>query len=177
MLAVSLLVREGNTTDTLKGIIGLVTKEVCRRVLYRNVSKAHSYRNTSQVAYLHDLEGLDLASVLDVRSSAKVNQGTASVHGALFARNELIDVVQLVFAVRKHFAEILLGNFQAIEALLVLEDPLDFLLKRRPVRLNDNAAVLTKISHSNLTNNILKQLCHQQRTYPAWPYHRRNPGE
>lgn len=96
-----------------------------------------------------------------MRTSAKINQGTASVHSALFARDELFDVVQLVFAVRKHLAEILLGDFQTIKALLVLEDSLDLLLKRWPVGLDDNAAVLTKISPSNPKNNTPTPLCRQ----------------
>lgn len=35
MLMESLLVGEGNTTDTLQGVIGLVTEEICGRVLAR----------------------------------------------------------------------------------------------------------------------------------------------
>lgn len=53
--------RESNTTDTLQGVVGLVTEEVGRGVL-------------------HDFEGLDLASVLDVRTTAEINQCTAAVH-------------------------------------------------------------------------------------------------
>lgn len=33
VLMESLLVGEGDTTDTLQGVIGLVTKEICGRVL------------------------------------------------------------------------------------------------------------------------------------------------
>lgn len=73
-------------------------------------------------AYLHDLESLNLASVLDVRASAEINKGTATVDSAAFAGNELVNIVQLVFAVCEHLLEVLLGDLQTVEALLLFED-------------------------------------------------------
>lgn len=77
-----------------------------------------------------------------MRTPAQIDQSTAPVHSTPLARHQLINIVQLVFAVREHFPEIFLADFQSIEALLFLEDSLRFLLKRRPVGLDDNAAML-----------------------------------
>lgn len=69
-----LLIGESNTTDTLQRVVSLITKEICGRVLDIAISnglgKTASARSCS---YLHNLEGLDLSCVLDVRASAKVD--------------------------------------------------------------------------------------------------------
>lgn len=83
-----------------------------------------------------------------MRAPAQVDQGTAPVHGTPLARHQLINVVQLIFAVREHLPEVFFTDLQSIEALLFLEDSLRFLLKRRPVGLNDNAASF--VSYCNL---------------------------
>jgi hypothetical protein len=43
-------------------------------------------------------------------TSTKVNQRTIAVHSAALASHELVDVVQLVFAVGKHFFQIVFGD-------------------------------------------------------------------
>ena len=92
--------------------------------------------------YLHDLEGLDLTGVLDVRSSAKVDQGTATVDRTLLPSDQLVDVVQLVLAVRKHLPEVLLGDLQSVKALLLLEYPRCPAIERRPVGLSNHTPVI-----------------------------------
>jgi hypothetical protein len=44
---------------------------------------------------LHDFEGLDLAGVLNVRATAKINQIAVAVNGAILAHDQFFDVVQL----------------------------------------------------------------------------------
>jgi len=46
--------------------------------------------------------------VLDVRTTAKIDQGTVTVHSALLASNQLVDVVQFVLAVPEHLLQVLL---------------------------------------------------------------------
>lgn len=91
--------------------------------------------------YLHDLEGLDFAGVLNVRASAEIDKGTATVDGATLAGDKLINIVQLVFAVCEHLLEVLFGNIQTVEALLLLEDTCSLSVKCLPVRLLDNLSV------------------------------------
>ena len=100
-----------------------------------------SVKRSTSDAYLHDLEGLDLASVLNMRASAEIDKGTVTIDGAAFAGDELINVVQLVFAVCEHLFEVLLGNFQSVEALLLLEATRRSDVKRFPVGLTDNPSV------------------------------------
>lgn len=106
----------------------------------------------ARFSYLHDLEGLDLASVLDVRSSAKIDQGSATVDGALFSGDQLFDVVQLVLAVREHLPEVLFRDFQSVKALFLLEDPRGLVVQRLPVTLlNDTAVYQVRLVGKNAT--------------------------
>lgn len=68
-----------------------------------------------------------------MRSPAQINQSTAAIHGTLLPSYKLVDIVQLVLAVRKHLLEVLLGDLQSVEALLLLEDARSPVLKYRPV--------------------------------------------
>lgn len=63
-----LLVGECNASDSLQRVVRLVTEEICRRVLLKYVS--HSEAGVIAYTNLHDLERLDLARVLDMRTSA-----------------------------------------------------------------------------------------------------------
>jgi hypothetical protein len=92
-------------------------------------------------AYLHDLEGLDLASVLNMRASAEIDKGSATVDGAAFTGDELINVVQLIFAVSEHLLEVLLGDLQSVEALFLLEDARGLVVERFPITLANNPSV------------------------------------
>lgn len=92
-------------------------------------------------SYLHNLEGLDLSSVLDVRTSAKVDQGTTSINRTLFSSHQLVNVVQFIFAVGEHFLEVFLGDLQSVEALLFLKDPRCSAIQGRPVTLSYNTAI------------------------------------
>ena len=98
--------------------------------------------------YLHDLKVLYLAGALNVRTPAQVNKSTTSVHGTLFTSHQLVDVVQLIFAVRKHLSKILLCNLQSVKALLFFHDPVRLALEGRPVTLVNDTAILD-ISHCN----------------------------
>jgi hypothetical protein len=75
-------------------------------------------------------------------ASAKVDQGTASINRTLFSCDKLINVVQFVFAVGKHFLEVFLRDLQSIEALLFLEDPRRPAIQGRPVTLSYNTTIL-----------------------------------
>ena len=77
-----------------------------------------------------------------MRASAEIDKGTATVDGAAFTGDELVNIVQLVFAVGEHLLEILLRNLQSVEALLLLEDARRLIVKRLPVSLADNTSVL-----------------------------------
>lgn len=46
--------------------------------------------------------------VLDVRTTAKIDQSTVTVHSALLASNQLVDIVQFIFAVPEHLLQVLL---------------------------------------------------------------------
>jgi len=113
--------RESDTTDTLQGVIGLVTKEVGGRVL-------------------HDLEGLDLASVLNMGSTAQINQSTAAVHCRLLPSNQLINVMKFVLGIGEHLLQVLLGHLQTVEALLLLEDFSSTVIERLPVGFADDTS-------------------------------------
>lgn len=117
-----LLIGECNTTDTLQGVVGLVTEEVGRGVL-------------------HDLEGLDLASVLDVRTTAQINQRTAPIDCSTFARHEFVDVVQLVFAIGEHLPQIALRDIETLKVLFLLENLCSPVIKGLPVGLADDTSI------------------------------------
>ena len=91
--------------------------------------------------HLHDLEGLDLAGALDMGTSAQIDQGTTPVDSALLSGDELVNVVQLVLAVREHLLEVLLRNLQSIETLLLLEDAVGVAVQQRPIGFSDDAAI------------------------------------
>jgi hypothetical protein len=96
-----LLIGECDTTNTLQGIVGLITEEVGGGVLSKGLVYAN-HRGFCIYPDLHDLEGLNLASALNVRTPAKIDQSTASVDSALLTSHKLVNVVQLVLAVGKH---------------------------------------------------------------------------
>ena len=66
---------------------------------------------------------------------AEINQGTTSVNGTLLPSDKFVDVVQLVLAVRKHLPEILLGDFQSVETLLLFENLVGPVVEGLPVGL------------------------------------------
>lgn len=71
----------------------------------------------------------------------QINEGTATIHCTFFPRHQLINIVQLILAVREHLFKIFLRNFQSIEALLFLKNAGCFAVKGRPIRfLNDTSA-------------------------------------
>lgn len=102
-----------------------------------------SVNESTSHTYLHDLEGLDLASVLNVRASAEIDEGTATVDGAALAGDKLVNIVQLVFTVCEHLLEVLLRNLQSVEALLFLEDTCRLSIKCLPISLPDNPSGFT----------------------------------
>lgn len=58
-----------------------------------------------------------------MRTSAKIDQRTTSVDCARGAvGNTLVDKVLLVFAVVEHLKELVLGHFQTLKRLLLLDD-------------------------------------------------------
>ena len=73
-------------------------------------------------SYLHDLEGLDFAGALNMRTPTEIDECTTTVHRTLFSSHQLVNIVQLILAVREHLSKILFCDLQSIEALLFLED-------------------------------------------------------
>ena len=106
----------------------------------QNVSVPRQFLDRSAI-YLHNIKGLDLASVLDVRTPTQVNQTTTPVYGTLFSSNQLFNVVQLIFAVGEHLPEVLLCDLQPIKALFLLQDRFRFVLERRPIASGDDTAI------------------------------------
>lgn len=98
------------------------------------------------LSYLHDLECLYLSRVLNMGAPTEINKCTTAVDSTAFASHELVDVVQFVFAVTEHLLEVLFGDFQSVEALLLLKDLRGLGLKLLPVLLMDNSSIFTRIS-------------------------------
>jgi len=94
-----------------------------------------------------DGEGLDVASGGDVRSSAQIDEGTASVDGALGAiRHSLVNEILLVLAVLEHLEELLLGHLKTLKGLLLLDDIGREGVKRLLVLVGDSLTVALFIS-------------------------------
>ena len=55
-------------------------------------------------------------------SSAQVHESSASIDSAAFSFNKIVDIVQLILAIAKHFLQILLWNLQSVEGLFFFED-------------------------------------------------------
>lgn len=73
--------------------------------------------------YLEDGERLDISGSRNVRTSAQIDKRTASVDSAQgTVRNSLVDEMLLVLAVVEHLEELILGHFQTLKGLLLLDD-------------------------------------------------------
>lgn len=94
-----------------------------------------------KATHLHDLHSLDLASVLDVRTAAQIDKGTAAVDCAVLSLDKVVDIVKLILGVGEHLLQVLLGNLQSLELLLLLADLLRSLVESRPVGLLHDFAV------------------------------------
>jgi len=125
-------------------------------------------------SYLHDVESLDSTSVRNVRTSAQIDQGTATVDGGAGAIGNLVlDNVLLVLVVAEHLEQILLLQGETLESLLLLDGLLGDLLQGLPVRLQNrlgvgeshfvvetildrgtNAQTATESSLASLTQNV-----------------------
>ena len=76
-------------------------------------------------------------------SSAEIDQGTATVDGAFGAvGHALVDEVLLVLAVLEHFLELVLGHFQALKWLFLLDDGIGQRLQSLLVLVGYHGAVL-----------------------------------
>lgn len=74
-------------------------------------------------AHLEDGKRLNVSGMGDVRASAKIDERTASVDSTRGAVGDtLVDEVLLVFAVVEHLKELVLGHFQTLKGLLLLDD-------------------------------------------------------
>ena len=90
MLRHLLGIGEGNSIDALKGVVGVVAKEVARRGL-------------------HDFHCLDPAGVGDVRTQAEVDERATSINcGRSTIGNLRVEEVLLVFVVIEHLDQIFL---------------------------------------------------------------------
>lgn len=115
-----LLVGERNTSNSLDGLVLAVTQPVSGRVP-------------------DDGESLDISSVRDVRSSAQIDEGAASIDGTLGAiGHSLVDEVFLVLAVLEHLEEFVLGHLQTLKRLLLLDDRARQLLQSLLVLLSNS---------------------------------------
>jgi hypothetical protein len=74
-------------------------------------------------------------------SSTKINQCAAAIHSALLSRDQVVNIVELVFAVGKHLLEVLLCDFQSIEALSFLENLSGLLVQDCPIAFLDNTTI------------------------------------
>lgn len=81
-----------------------------------------------------------------MRAPAEIDKRTASVNSALLSSHKLVNIVQLVLAVRKHLLEVLLGNLQSVETLLLLENFRCPVVKDLPICLFNDAAAKENIS-------------------------------
>lgn len=73
--------------------------------------------------YLEDGERLDISGSRNVRTSAQIDKRTASVDSAQSTvRNSLVDEMLLVLAVVEHLEELILGHFQTLKGLLLLDN-------------------------------------------------------
>jgi len=116
-----LLVREGDTVDSLEGVVGVVTEEVGCGVF-------------------GDHECLDFSGVGDMRADAEINHGATAVDSRGGAVGDLgFDEVLLVLVVVEHFEELLLGHDETLELLLVLDGTLGKLLEGGVVGVGDGA--------------------------------------
>lgn len=116
-----LLVREGNTIETLEGVVLGITQEVRSRVLC-------------------DGESLDATSVGHVRTSAQINQGTAAVDGGGSAvRDLVVDDVNLVRVVLEHFQQVFLCQNKTLKGLLFLGELANQLFKVGIISLGNSA--------------------------------------
>ena len=107
-----LLVRESNSVDSLQGIVFGVSQPVSGRMLGGG-------------------ERLDLSGVGKMRSTAQINQVTASIYGGTGSIGNLGGQnLDLEWIVGEHIEGLLLGNDHALEFLLLLDDLLDLLFDR-----------------------------------------------
>jgi hypothetical protein len=91
------------------------------------------------LTYPENGKGLDVTSGGDVRSSAQIDQGTASVHSTLGAvGNSLLNEILLVLAVLEHLKELVLGHFQTLKRLLLLDNVVGELLKGLLILISDD---------------------------------------
>lgn len=120
-----------------------------------------------RVAYLQNRKGLDVTGGRNVGSSAQIDKGTTSVDSTLGAIGDsLLDEILLVFAVVEHLKKFLLGHFETLERLLLLDDAVGKLLESLLVLFSDRLAVdLLAYKQRPGTNT--------QRTLPCWPYRSR----
>lgn len=99
-----LLVGEGYPVDALEGVIGRVAEEIRRREL-------------------EDAKGLDPARVCNVRAPAKVDERATSIDGGGGAVGDLVaDDVLLVFIGLEQLEQLVLGDGQPLEGLLLADD-------------------------------------------------------
>lgn len=93
----------------------------------------------SLVTYPENGKGLDVTGGGDVRSSAQIDKGAASVDSALGAiRDSLLNKILLVFAVLEHLEELILGHLQTLERLLLLDNAVGELLESLLVLVSNN---------------------------------------
>lgn len=90
----------------------------------------------------------------NVRTSAEIDEGTATVNGTLGAiGNSLVDKVLLVLAVLEHLEELLLGHLETLKRLLLLDNLVRELLETFLVIISDRlpkCSLATK--HHRLTS-------------------------
>jgi hypothetical protein len=93
----------------------------------------------SLVTYPENGKGLDVTGGRDVRSSAQIDKGTASVDSTLGAiRDSLLNEILLVLAVLEHLKELILGHLQTLERLLLLDNAVGELLESLLVLFSNN---------------------------------------
>ena len=83
-----------------------------------------------------------------MRAPAKIDKRTTAIYSALLAGNQLINIVQLVLAVREHFLQVLFRNLQPVKALFVLENSIGLAIDGRPIGFPNNTSAVA-LAHRN----------------------------
>ena len=105
------------------------------------VSRLFSRRRRRGLTNLHNLKGLDSAGMRDVRTTTEVNQRSTTIHRRTRAIGNLVlDQMLLVLVVPEHLQEIDLGEDEAVEGLLVLDDLAGDGLQWLPIRILHHSA-------------------------------------
>jgi len=124
--------------------------------------------------YLEDCERLNVSGSRNMRTSAQIDKRTASVDSAQSTvRNSLVDEIPLVLAVVEHFEELILGHFQTLKGLLLLDNGVGQSFQGLLVLLLNDLAKTVTVSDLQTSPIVQTKI---SLTSPCWPYRSRIQG-